>query len=105
MDLIRNARYQLLTFYPALILCLMVANFSFGELIGYWNLNDANEAQDSSGNNNHGKIEGKPKSVAGKIKTALENAHTPDLKSIMTLLYKELSPCSISYIRDLKKKI
>ena len=39
-----------------------------------------------------------------KIKTALENAHTPDLKSIMTLLYKELSPCSISYIRDLKKK-
>ena len=45
MDLIRNARYQLLTFYPALILCLMVANFSFGELIGYWNLNDANEGK------------------------------------------------------------
>lgn len=82
MDLIRNARYQLLTFYPALILCLMVANFSFGELIGYWNLNDANEAQDSSGNNNHGKIEGKPKSVAGKIKTALEFNGSSDWVSI-----------------------
>jgi len=72
----------LLTFYPALILCLMVANFSFGELIGYWNLNDANEAQDSSGNNNHGKIEGKPKSVAGKIKTALEFNGSSDWVSI-----------------------
>ena len=82
MDLIRNARYQLLTFYPALILCLMVANISFGELIGYWNLNDANEAQDSSGNNNHGKIEGKPKSVAGKIKTALEFNGSSDWVSI-----------------------
>merc|ERR1712096_174102 len=77
-----GARYQLLTFYPALILCLMVANFSFGELIGYWNLNDANEAQDSSGNNNHGKIEGKPKSMGGKIKTALEFNGSSDWVSI-----------------------
>ena len=39
-----------------------------------------------------------------KIKMALEAAHTPDLASLMTLLYKELSPMTISYITDLTKK-
>ena len=39
-----------------------------------------------------------------KIKMALEAAHTPDLASLMTLLYNELSPRSISYITNLTKK-
>ena len=39
-----------------------------------------------------------------KIKMALEAAHTPDLASLMTLLYNELSPLTISYITDLTKK-
>ena len=71
-----------MTLYLTFILCLTVIELSFGELIGYWDLNDANEAKDLSGNNNHGKIEGKPKSVAGKIKTALEFNGSSDWVSI-----------------------
>jgi len=71
-----------LTLCLTFILCLTVIELSFGELIGYWDLNDANEAKDLSGNNNHGKIEGKPKSVAGKIKTALEFNGSSDWVSI-----------------------
>ena len=39
-----------------------------------------------------------------KIKMALEVEHTPELKSLMTLLYNELSPMTINYITDLTKK-
>ena len=39
-----------------------------------------------------------------KIKIALEGEHTPDLESLMTLLYNELSPLRISYITNLDKK-
>ena len=39
-----------------------------------------------------------------KIKIALEGEHTPDLESLMTLLYNELSPLTISYITNLDKK-
>ena len=39
-----------------------------------------------------------------KIKLALEAEHTPDLESLMTLLYNELSPLTISYITNLDKK-
>ena len=39
-----------------------------------------------------------------KIKMALEVEHTPDLESLMTLLYNELSPMTINYITDLTKK-
>ena len=38
-----------------------------------------------------------------KIKLALEDDHTPTLESIMTLLYNELSPLTISYITNLDK--
>ena len=70
MDVLPNSRMRSLTLCLTFILCLTVIELSFGELIGYWDLNDANEAKDLSGNNNHGKNEGKPKTVAGKIKTA-----------------------------------
>ena len=38
-----------------------------------------------------------------KIKMALEAEHTPTLESLMTLLYNELSPLTISYIKNLDK--
>jgi len=38
-----------------------------------------------------------------KIKMALEAEHTPTLETIMTLLYNELSPLTISYITNLDK--
>ena len=82
MDVLPNSRMRSLTLCLTFILCLTVIELSFGELIGYWDLNDANEAKDLSGNNNHGKIEGKPKSVAGKIKTALEFNGSSDWVSI-----------------------
>ena len=71
MDLIPNSRRRLLPLFLIFILYLTVTELSFGELIGYWNLNDVNGAKDLSDNNNRDKIQGKPKSVAGKIKTAL----------------------------------
>ena len=39
-----------------------------------------------------------------KIKMALEAEHTPTLESLMTLLYNELSPLTISYITNLDKR-
>ena len=82
MDLILNSRRGLLTLFLAVILCSTVTELSFGELVGYWDLNDANKAKDLSDNNNHGTIQGKPKSVVGKIKTALEFNGTSDWVSI-----------------------
>ena len=49
------------------ILYSTVIELSFGVLVGYWDLNEANETKDLSNNNNHGKIQGKPKLVVGKI--------------------------------------
>ena len=82
MDVLPNSRMRSLTLCLTFILCLTVIELSFGELIGYWDFNDANEAKDLSGNNNHGKIEGNPMSVAGKIKTALEFNGASDWVSI-----------------------
>jgi len=82
VDLILNSRRGLLTLFLAVILCSTVTELSFGELVGYWDLNDANKAKDLSDNNNHGTIQGKPKSVAGKINTALEFNGTSDWVSI-----------------------
>ena len=82
MDLIPNSRRGLLAVFFTVILYSMITELSFGELVGYWSLNDPNEAKDLSDHSNHGKIEGKPKSVAGKIKTALEFNGTSDWVSI-----------------------
>jgi len=44
VDLILNSRRGLLTLFLAVILCSTVTELSFGELVGYWDLNDANKA-------------------------------------------------------------
>ena len=67
MDLIPSSRRGLLTLFLTFILYSTVTELFFGELVGYWDLNEANEAKDLSNNNNYGKIQGKPKSVVGKI--------------------------------------
>ena len=59
MDLIPNSRRRLLPLFLIFILYLTVTELSFGELIGYWNLNDVNGAKDLSDNNNRDKIQGK----------------------------------------------
>ena len=67
MDLIPSSRRGLLTLFLTFILYSTVIELSFGVLVGYWDLNEANETKDLSNNNNHGKIQGKPKLVVGKI--------------------------------------
>ena len=67
MDLIPSSRRGLLTLFLTFILYSTVTELFFGELVGYWDLNEANETKDLSNNNNHGKIQGKPKLVVGKI--------------------------------------
>ena len=60
----------------------MTTNYSFSALVGYWSFDQGDSVKDLSGNNNHGKIQGKPRSVTGKIKTALELNGSSDWISV-----------------------
>ncbi len=73
---------SVITFSLILLLSLMITNYSFSALVGYWSFDQGDSGKDLSGNNNHGKIQGKPKSVVGKIKTALELNGSSDWVSI-----------------------
>ena len=65
-----------------LLFSLVAANSSFSALVGYWSFDQGDSVKDLSGNNNHGKIQGKPRSVTGKIKTALELNGSSDWVSV-----------------------
>ena len=60
------------------IVCLILLLFGIvnltanAELVGYWSFDEADEANDLSGNGHDGVIHGNPKVIAGKFGEALE---------------------------------
>ena len=65
-----------------LLLSLVVTDYSFSDLVGYWSFDQGDSVKDLSTNKNHGQIKGNPKSVKGQSGEALEFNGSSDWVSI-----------------------
>ncbi len=65
-----------------LLLSLVITDYSFSSLVGYWSFNQGDAVKDLSRNKNHGQLKGNPKSVKGQSGEALEFNGSSDWVSI-----------------------
>ena len=65
-----------------LLLSLVITDYSFSALVGYWSFNQGDAVKDLSRNKNHGQLQGNPKLVKGQSGEALEFNGSSDWVSI-----------------------